>query len=77
MKVKDIFCLNLKTFKNDEEWCFLLWNIFSHFRHTQVFVQKLMESQTVQSTATNSKFEYLQKYWMDGVQNLAPVMYIR
>ena len=47
MKVKDIFCLNLKTFKNDEEWCFLLWNIFSHFRHTQVFVQKLMESQTV------------------------------
>ena len=44
---KKYLLLTFKTFKNDEECFFLFWNIFSHSRDIQVFVQKLMMSQTV------------------------------
>jgi len=41
------------------------------------FLFKNWWSHKLYTTVMNSKFEYLQKYWMDVVQNLAPVMYIR
>ena len=44
---KKYLVLTLKILKNDDEWCFLFWNIFSHCRDIQVFVQKSMTSQTV------------------------------
>ena len=49
--------LILKTFKNDEEWCFSFWNTIFRFRDIQVFVQKLMMSQTVHMTVINHKIE--------------------
>ena len=49
--------LTLKTFQNDEERCFLFWNIFSHSRDIEVFVQKLMTSQTKHMNAINHKIE--------------------
>ena len=45
----------LKTFKNEEEWCFVFWNIFPRFRDIQVFVQKLLTSQTERMTVINHK----------------------
>ena len=55
--IKSYLLLILKTFKNDEEWCFSFWNTFFRFRDIQVFVQKLMMSQTVHMTVINHKIE--------------------
>ena len=49
--------LSLKTFENDEEWFVLFCNIFSLSRYIQVFVQKLMMSQTVHMTVINQEIE--------------------
>ena len=48
----------LKTFKNEEEWCFVFWNISPRY---SVFVQKLLTSQTVRMTAINHKIENISK----------------
>ena len=73
-------CL-LKTFKNDEKWCFLFWNkvIFSHFRDIQAFVQKLKMPDTVHMPTINLKIENISENigWAHCCSNLAPVMYIR
>ena len=53
--------LILKTFKNDQGWCFLLWNILSRFRDIQDFVLKLMTSQTVHMPVINPKIKNISK----------------
>ena len=45
------------TFKNEEEWCFVFWNSFSRLRDIEVFVQKLLTSQTERMTVINHKIE--------------------
>ena len=47
----------LKDFQNDEEWCFLFWNILLSFQRYSSFVQKLMTSPTVHLTAINHNIE--------------------